>query len=143
KQKYRLREPVPGPYLRWISGVSHRDFGGASKTNVSVRTADQTRAHVTHEAVWKEITRRLDVTIPLNLAGIAIAVLLGIPLGVLSALRRGRALDRLLVPVSVFFMCTPAFALALFSLYFFGFKLGWFPLYGPGSWVFDRVHHLA
>jgi peptide/nickel transport system permease protein len=40
-------------------------------------------------------------------------------------------------------MCTPAFALALFSLYFFGFKLGWFPLYGPGSWVFDRVHHLA
>jgi peptide/nickel transport system permease protein len=128
KQKYRLGDPVPVQYWTWISGVAQGDFG---------------RSIMTNESVWKEITRRLDVTIPLNLAGIAIAILLGIPLGVLAALRRGRALDRLLVTVSVFFMCTPAFALALFSLYFFGFKLGWFPLYGPGSWVFDRVHHLA
>ena len=69
--------------------------------------------------------------------------MLGIPLGVLAALRRGRALDRALVTISVLFMSTPAFALGLFALYFFGFKFGWFPLYGPGSWVVDRLHHLS
>jgi len=128
KAKYRLDDPVPVQYWTWISGVAHGDFG---------------RSIMTNDSVLHEIARRLDVTLPLNLAGIAIAVLLGIPLGVLAALYRGRALDRLLVTVSVVFMCTPAFALALFALYFFGFKAGWFPLYGPGSWVLDRVHHLA
>ena len=128
KARYKLDDSVPVQYWTWISGVAHGDFG---------------RSIMTNDSVLSEITRRLDVTIPLNLAGIAIAVLLGIPLGVLAALYRGRALDRLLVTVSVLFMSTPAFALALFALYFLGFKAGWFPLYGPGSWVFGRVHHLA
>ena len=128
KARYKLDDTVPVQYWTWISGVAHGDLG---------------RSIMTNDSVLNEITRRLDVTIPLNLAGIAIAVLLGIPLGVLAALYRGRALDRLLVTVSVLFMSTPAFALALFALYFLGFKAGWFPLYGPGSWVFDRMHHLA
>ena len=128
KARYKLDDSVPVQYWTWISGVSHGDLG---------------RSIMTNDSVLSEITRRLDVTLPLNLAGIAIAVLLGIPLGVLAALYRGRALDRLLVTVSVLFMSTPAFALALFALYFLGFKAGWFPLYGPGSWVVGRVHHLA
>ncbi|MFN8222873.1 MAG: ABC transporter permease [Gaiellales bacterium] len=128
KQRYKLDDPVPVQYWTWISGVAQGDFG---------------RSIMTNDSVLDEITRRLDVTLPLNLAGIAIAVLLGIPLGVLAALHRGRSLDRLLVTVSVLFMSTPAFALGLFGLYFLGFKAGWFPLYGPGDWVFGRVHHLA
>lgn len=128
KERYKLNDSVPVQYWTWISGVAQGDFG---------------RSIITNDSVLNEIKRRLDVTLPLNLAGIAIAILLGIPLGVLAALRRGRALDRLLVTVSVLFMSTPAFALALFALYFLGFKAGWFPLYGPGSWVISRAHHLA
>ena len=128
KEKYRLNDSVPQQYWTWISGVAHGDFG---------------RSIITNDSVLNEIGRRMDVTLTLNVAGIAIAILLGIPLGVLAALRRGRALDRLLVTVSVLFMSTPAFALGLFALYIFGFKLGMFPLYGPGSWVISRVHHLA
>jgi peptide/nickel transport system permease protein len=128
KEKYRLNDPVPVQYWTWISGVARGDFG---------------RSIITNNTVVNEIKVRADVTLTLNVAGIMIAVLLGIPLGVLAALRRGRALDRLLVTVSVLFMSTPAFALGLFALYFFGFKLGVFPLYGPGSWVISRLHHLA
>jgi len=128
KQKYRLNDSVPVQYWTWISGVAKGDFG---------------RSIITNNTVLNEIKVRADVTLTLNVAGIMIAVLLGIPLGVLAALRRGRALDRLLVTVSVLFMSTPAFALGLFALYFLGFKAGLFPLYGPGSWMLSRLHHLA
>ena len=128
EEKYRLNDPVVVQYWHWVGGVVHGDLG---------------RSIVTNDKVINEITARLSVSLTLNAAGIAIAIALGIPLGVLAALRRGRLLDQLLVTISVLFMSTPAFALGLFALYFFGFKFGWFPLFGPGSWVLDRLHHLA
>ena len=128
KARYRLNDSVVVQYEHWITGVVHGDLG---------------RSIISNDAVTNEITRRMSITLLLNGAGIAIAILLGIPFGVLAALRRGRLLDRLLVTVSVLFMSTPAFALGLFMLYFLGFKAGLFPLYGPGSWVISRVHHLA
>ncbi|MFL5962246.1 MAG: ABC transporter permease [Gaiellaceae bacterium] len=127
KERYKLNDSLVVQYGHWIGGVVHGDLG---------------RSIVTNDKVTNEISRRLSVSLTLNAAGIAIAILLGIPLGVLAALRRGRLLDRLLVTISVLFMSTPAFALGLFMLYFLGFKAGLFPLYGPGTWVIDRLHHL-
>jgi peptide/nickel transport system permease protein len=111
-----------------VKGVAHGDLG---------------RSILTNDKVVNEIRTRAGVTLTLNLAGIALAIVMGVPLGVLAAVRRGRALDRLLVTISVFFMCTPAFALGLLLLYFLGFKAGLFPLFGPGDWVLSRAHHLA
>jgi peptide/nickel transport system permease protein len=128
EERYHLNDPMALQYWHWVVGLVHGDLG---------------RSIMTNDKVINEITARLSVSLALNAAGIFIAVMVGIPLGVLAALRRGRALDRVLVTISVLFMSTPAFALGLFALYFFGFKLGWFPLYGPGSWVLDRAHHLA
>jgi peptide/nickel transport system permease protein len=128
KEKYKLGDPLPLQYWDWLSGVLHGDFG---------------RSILTNELVLNEIKSRLWVTLTLNAVGILLAITLGIPLGVLAAVRRGRALDRVLVAISVFFMSTPVFALALFALYLLGFKAGLFPLFGPGEWVLDRLHHLA
>ncbi len=128
KARYHLNDSIALQYWHWIVGLSHGDLG---------------RSIITNDTVTNEMTARLGVSLILNAAGIFIAIAVGIPLGVLAALRRGRALDRLLVTVSVLFMSTPAFALRLFALYFFGFKFGWFPLYGPGHGVVDRAHHLA
>jgi len=127
KERYKLNDSIVVQYGHWIGGVARGDLG---------------RSIVTNDKVTNEISRRLSVSLTLNAGGIAIAILLGIPLGVLAALRRGRFLDRLLVTISVLFMSTPAFALGLFALYFLGFKAGLFPLYGPGTWVIDRLHHL-
>ncbi len=128
KERYHLNDPLTVQYWNWLKGVAHGDLG---------------RSIVTNDKVVNEITSRLDVTLTLNLGGILLAIVLGIPLGVLAALRRGRALDRLLVGTSVFFMSTPAFALGLVLLYLLGFKAGLFPLFGPGDWVLSRAHHLA
>lgn len=128
KEKYRLGDPLVVQYWDWLSGVLQGDFG---------------RSIVSNNTVSDEITSRLSVSVTLNALGILIAIGLGVPLGVLAALRRGRFLDRLLVTVSVFFMSTPVFALGLFALYLLGFRAGWFPLFGPGEWVLNRFHHLA
>jgi peptide/nickel transport system permease protein len=128
KAKYHLNDSVPVQYWHWIQGVAHADLG---------------RSIMTNDLVRNEIGRRVGISLVLNAVGIAIAIGLGIPLGVLAALRRGRLLDRLLVTVSVIFMSTPAFALGLLMLYLLGFKAGLFPLYGPGEWLTSRVHHLA
>jgi peptide/nickel transport system permease protein len=128
EERYHLNDPLVVQYWNWVSGVAHGDLG---------------RSIITNDKVINEIDARISVSLTLNGAGIFIAIALGIPLGVLAALRRGRLLDRLLVTVSVLFMSTPAFALGLFTLYFLAFKLGLFPLYGPGTWVLDRVHHLT
>lgn len=128
KEKYKLGDPLPVQYWDWLSGVARGDFG---------------RSILTNDLVINEIKSRLWVTLMLNAAGILIAIVVGIPLGVLAALRRGRFLDRVLVVISVFFMSTPVFALGLFALYLLGYKAGMFPLFGPGEWVLDRFHHLA
>ena len=128
KEKYKLDDPLPVQYLNWITGVVQGDLG---------------RSILTNETVLNEIRYRFDITLFLNGMGILIAIGLGVPLGVLAALRRGRVLDRVLVAVSVLLMSTPAFALAMFLLYFAGFKAGLFPLFGPGDWLVSRTHHLA
>ncbi len=128
KEKYKLGDPLVVQYWDWLTGVVQGDLG---------------RSILTNNTVIDEIQSRLSVTLMLNAAGILIAIVVGIPLGVLAALRRGRFLDRLLVAVSVFFMSTPVFALGLFALYLLGFRVGLFPLFGPGEWVLDRFHHLA
>lgn len=128
KEKYKLDDPLPVQYWDWISNVVRGDFG---------------RSILTNETVLNEITGRLSVTLTLNVAALVVSLLLGIPLGVLAALRRGRTLDRALVALSVFFMSTPVFALGLFALYLLAFRAGLFPLFGPGEWFLDRAHHLA
>jgi len=128
KEKYKLGDPLAVQYWDWLSGVVQADFG---------------RSIITNETVLNEISSRLWVTLTLNIAGILIAIIVGVPLGVLAALRRGRFLDRILVTISVFFMSTPVFALGLFALYLFGFRAGLFPLFGPGEGVLGRIHHLA
>src|SRR5581483_10838830 len=52
---------------------------------------------------------------------------------VLAALRRGRAPDRIVLALSLFGVATPTFVLGVLLLYFFAFRLGWFPLGGSGS----------
>ncbi|HJU49067.1 MAG TPA: ABC transporter permease [Gaiellaceae bacterium] len=128
KEKYKLGDPLVVQYWDWLTGVVQGDFG---------------RSILTNNTVLDEIESRLWVTLMLNAGGILVAICLGIPLGVLAAVRRGRFLDRLLVAVSVFFMSTPVFALGLFALYLLGFRAGLFPLFGPGDWILDRFHHLA
>jgi peptide/nickel transport system permease protein len=116
--------------VRWLDGVVlHLDLG---------------RSILTSEKVTSAIGERLGITLTLNLVGIALSVLFGLPLGVLAALRRGRPLDRALVGFAIFAGSAPSFVVSIAALYVFGLKLGWFPLFGAGSPALgDRAKHLA
>ena len=87
----------------------------------------------TGEKVTAAISSRLPTTAELALGGELVALLVGLPVGLLAALRHQRLLDRILLTGSLGGVVTPPFVLGFFLLYVFSFRLGWFPLGGNGS----------
>jgi peptide/nickel transport system permease protein len=84
-------------------------------------------------------------TILLALSAIALAVLVGIPIGCYAAVRPGSLLDQALAVVSVGLVATPSYVVAILLLYFFAVGLGWFPVLGAGEpgHPLDQLHHLV
>jgi peptide/nickel transport system permease protein len=76
--KYHLDEPVPVQYALWVKDILHGDLGASLRTDVPVTTL---------------IAQKLPVTLQLAVMAMIIAVGIGVPLGVLSAANKGRALD--------------------------------------------------
>lgn len=89
--------------------------------------------------ISEDLWQRLPATLELTLAAITLSVLLGIPLGVISALKRNSLLDHVLRVISVSGLAIAAFWLALLLQFFFAMKLGVAPLnnridgFGPPS----------
>lgn len=75
----------------------------------------------------------LPYTLALTFAGIGLAVLLGVPLGVLAAVRPGSLADRVLAVLSVSFIAIPNFVVALFLLLIFSVWLHWLPVLGTSG----------
>jgi peptide/nickel transport system permease protein len=128
RARYHLDEPLIQQYFRWLSGVLQGDFG---------------RSIVTNQPVTDVIAQRMPLTVFLGLYGFLITVGVGLPLGIVAALRRTSGLDRSIVAVSVIGVSAPAFATGILLLYVFGVVLGWFPTFGPGRDFFDRLSHLT
>ncbi|AJE99013.1 ABC transporter permease [Pandoraea apista] len=78
REKYHLDKPLPTQYALWIGDVLHGNLG------TSLRTG---------EPVTSLIAQKLPVTLQLAMFGLAIAIGIGIPLGILSAANRGKAID--------------------------------------------------
>ena len=79
------------------------------------------------------IRDRLPATVELTVAALLIAVALAIPAGIVSAVKRGSALDRLAMVGAVAGQAVPIFWLALLLIAFFGVYLRWLPVFGRGS----------
>ncbi len=78
REKYHLDKPLPTQYALWIGDVLRGDLGNSLRTGEPVTTL---------------IAQKLPVTLQLALFGLVIAIGIGIPLGILSAANRGRAVD--------------------------------------------------
>ncbi len=128
REQHNLDEPFVAQYWLWLKDAVQLDFGR------SIRTS---------EPVLSSITDRLYLSTFLGVYGFVIAVGIGVPLGVLAALRQRTALDRSVVGLSVIGVSAPAFATGIALLYFFAVVLGWFPVFGPGEGFVDRLWHLA
>jgi peptide/nickel transport system permease protein len=86
------------------------------------------------EPVMSVILDRLPNTLQLGVAAFAFSVLVGVPLGILSAVKRGSALDLIGTLVSLIGQSAPPFWLGIMLMFFFAVKLGWVPPYGRQEW---------
>jgi peptide/nickel transport system permease protein len=91
------------------------------------------RSYAQKTDVWTLIVARLPATLTLMLAGILVEVALGLTLGTIAAVRRGGAVDRIVMMASFVGVSAPQFVVALLLLYVFAVTLGWFPMSGYGT----------
>jgi len=117
RRQWGLDQPVYVQYLRYLGRMLRGDWGRSFYLRVEVLPA---------------ILRRLPATLQLALAGAVLEVLLGLPVGLLSALKSRSAFDRVSMLLSLLGVCTPGFVLGILLLYYLGFRLNLFPLGGYG-----------
>lgn len=114
-----LDDPLPVRYIRYLGEVAQGDMGN------SVR--DQ-------RPVSEIIGEALPVTMQLGGAALLLTVLLGVPLGVVSAARPNSLLDNLIRIFSLAGLSMPVFWTGLVFIVLFSVNLRWFPVGGMGSW---------
>ena len=128
RAKLHLDDPLPVRYAYWIGGVVRGDLGESVRTQLPVLDL---------------IVQKLPVTVELALLAMAIALLIGIPAGVVSAVGRGTAWDYGANLFALWGLSTPNFWLGILMILLFSVNLGWLPASGYESpWV-DLKANLA
>ena len=117
-RKLGLDKPLPMQYLYWLRDVLTGDWGE------SIATA---------EPVWDSVIERLPLTLKLTAGGFVFAVLVGIPLGVLSGVYRSSIWDYMGRTLAVLGQSVPAFWLGIVLILIFSVKLEWLPVAGQGG----------
>jgi peptide/nickel transport system permease protein len=112
REEYGLDEPVLNQYLTYMRGILRLDFG---------------QSLVSGRPVSDDLRRSVPATAELALAGLAIALVVGIPLGVASAARKNSVLDVAGRVTAVLGLSLPVFWLAIVAQFVFFAKLGWLP----------------
>lgn len=126
--RYRLNESFFNQYAYWMSHAVRLDFGQSIRTGESVTIA---------------LRERTAVTLFLGVYAFIITMTIGIPLGVLAAVKKRTWIDRGTVGLSVVGVSAPAFVTGIFLLYVFAVALGWFPAFGAGEGFTSQLEHLA
>jgi glutathione transport system permease protein len=111
-----LDKPMPEQFF---VKIAHGDFGTSTRSK---------------RPVSQEIGERFMPTLLLTLASMVWAVVLGMGIGIVSAVWRNRWPDRLGMTLAVSGISFPAFALGMLLMEIFSVKLGWLPIVGDGSW---------
>jgi peptide/nickel transport system permease protein len=91
------------------------------------------RSYLQKTEVTDLILSRLPATLQLLVAAIICELLIGLPLGIIAALNRGKLLDNALMLTSFMTVSAPQFVVALLLLFIFAVTLGWFPIGGYGT----------
>ncbi|MGE3844165.1 MAG: ABC transporter permease, partial [Vicinamibacterales bacterium] len=118
RERLGLDRPLLEQYVGYMRGLARGDLGTSFRYNTPVTT---------------EIVQRLPNTVRLAAAAMAVALLIGIPLGVLGAVFKGRAVDHAAMAGSLVGVSVPAFWLGPMLALIFSVRLGLLPVSGTGS----------
>jgi len=124
RERMGLNDPI---YVRFFNYVKN-----------IVTKGDLGSSYITNEPVIKELMRRYPTTIILTFASVLVAIIVAVPLGVISAVKRYSWIDNVSMAIALFGVSVPQFWFGLMSLLIFSVKLGWLPASGVSSvlgWV--------
>ncbi|MFJ1309668.1 MULTISPECIES: ABC transporter permease [Rhizobium/Agrobacterium group] len=127
REKYRLNDPVPLQYLNWLGGVVTGDFGISLRTN---------------QPVLELIGQKLPVTIQLAVMAMFFAMVIGIPIGILAAVKKNTWIDYTANIVALSGLSIPNFWLGIMLILLVSVKLGWLPASGYESIFVDPVRSI-
>ena len=127
RAKMGLDRPLHVQYYDWLSSAAKGDLG---------------RSLTDHRNISQAIVERLPLTIELSVIALLLSLLIGIPLGVLSAINRHNRIDSAVTSVSGLGLAMPEFWLAMLAVNFFALKLNWFPATGVPPVDFGWREHV-
>lgn len=119
RQVYGLNRPLHVQYFDWLGRAVQGDFG---------------ESYFFRDRVAKLIAGRMPVTMTLGLVGLAIALVVSLPLGILAAVKEGTWMDRLVGIFAMIGQAMPSFWLGLVLMIVFGLQLAWLPISGVETW---------
>lgn len=131
REKMGLDAPLLLQYGQFVLGILQGDLGQSIFLNQPVTTA---------------LAARAEPTFFLTLFSILIAVGIALPVGILSAVKRGTVFDQIVVTLTMVAASVPSFWLGLILIQVFAVGQGWFPASGyggPETPFFERLHHLV
>jgi len=120
RERLGLNAPAPVQFAKFVGNAVQGDFG------ISLRQS---------EKVSDLLKSRLPATLELSFAAALIALFIGVPLGVYTALKRNSALSQLVLAVSLLGVSLPTFLIGILLILVFSVGLGWLPSYGRGETV--------
>jgi len=119
REEMGLNDPIYVQYGRFLAGAIRGDLGTSARFR---------------RPVTEVILEQFPATLRLSIAGMSIALVVGLTIGVIAAIRRYSWVDTLVMFLSLFGVSTPIFWSGLISILFFAFRLGWLPSTGTGGW---------
>ncbi|HEX7065566.1 MAG TPA: ABC transporter permease [Bacillales bacterium] len=117
REKMGLNDPLYVQYIRWLGGVLHGDLGYSIQD---------------HSSVMAILLNKIPVTLQLTVMSFMISLIISVPVGVLSATRKGTIWDYLGTIFAMSGVSLPSFWLGILLIYVFAIFLGWLP---PSGYV--------
>ncbi|MDO1583866.1 ABC transporter permease [Rhizobium oryzicola] len=127
REKYHLNDPIPLQYVRWLGGVMTGDLGISLRTN---------------QPVTQLIAEKLPVTIQLAVMAMIFAFVIGIPAGIIAAVKKNTVIDYVASILALSGLSVPNFWLGIMLILLVSVKLGWLPASGYESIFVDPVRSL-
>lgn len=119
REELGLNKPLLQQYVDYMGGLLHGDMG---------------KSYTTGKPVFSEILSRMPTTFVLAFAGVLVAVLIGLPLGIISATKQYSILDNISTLLALTGVAMPNFWLGLMLILIFALKLGWLPSGSADTW---------
>ncbi len=118
REELGLNDPILLRYFNYMKDLLRGDMGVSYRNSISV---------------WEQVVDRFPNTVVLAIAGILVALLIGIPLGILSAKKQNTIIDNISMVLSLIGVSMPNFWFGLLVVMLFSLKLGWLPSQGMGE----------